>query len=400
MKRKLLVFITFAFSLILTGCWSQKELTDLAIISVLGIDLAEDGRLIGTLQIINPGNVAGGLQGGGGTQGPPVTIYTSTGDSVTELSRSASRKISRSLYYAHTNLLVISEDLAKNQDISTILDAIERDAEFRITADVVIARGVKASDLVKVLTPIDKIPANKVIKTLKFSEQQWGEFMSTSVQDTIKDLASPGKEPVITGFNLYGDAEEGKKVEGTQATEPVTSLGATGLATIKNGKLLGWLEGEKARGTVWVLDKIKQTAIGIDYKGQKESIIYQVIRQKTKVSGTVQKGKPKITINIAAEGDIGETKVPINLTDPNVLLSLEKKLDKEIKKEITMAITEAQKNKADIFGFGQSIHRSYPKEWKKLQKEWDSVHFADLEVEVNVEAYIRRTGLRNNPHFK
>ncbi|MBT2759224.1 Ger(x)C family spore germination protein [Mesobacillus foraminis] len=400
MKRKRLIFVTLAFSLILTGCWSQKELTDLAIISVLGMDLAEDGRLIGTLQIINPGNVAGGMQGGGGTQGPPVTVYTSTGDSVTEFSRRASRKISRTLYYAHTNLVVISEELAKRQDISIILDAIERDAEFRNTANVVIARGAKASDLVKVLTPIDKIPANKVIKTLQFSEQQWGEFMSINVQDTIKDLASSGKEPIITGFILEGDAEEGKKLEGTQATEPVTTLGAAGLATFRNGKLSGWVDGEKARGTIWILDKIKQTAIGVDYMGQKQSVIYQVIRQKTKVSGTIQKGKPKITINIDAEGDIGETKVPLNLNDPKVLLSLEKKLNKEIKKEIKMAVNNAQKNKTDIFGFGQAIHRSYPKEWKKLQKDWDEAHFADMEVDVKVGTYIRRTGLRNNPHFK
>lgn len=394
------LIIVISCTALLSGCWSKKELTDLAIISAMGIDLDEEGRLVGTLQIINPSNVAGGLQGGGGTQGPPVSVYSSTGDSLVELSRRASRQLSRSLYYAHTNLVVISEEVAREKNISSILDALERDAEFRITAYIVVAHGTKASDLVKVLTPIDKIPSNKVIKTLKFTERQWGEYMAVNIQNTIKDLTSAGKEPLITGFRLNGDAEEGKKLENTQdKTEPSTTLSASGLGIFKGGKLIGWLEGKESRGAVWILDKVKQTAIGFDWKKKNESVIYQVVRQKTQVSAKLQNGKPKITINIAAEGDIGEVKVPVELTDPNLLLALEKEINKEIEREIMMAVKAAQKNKSDIFGFGQAVQRSYPKEWKKMQKNWNDDYFPELQAEVKAEAYIRRTGLRNNPHF-
>lgn len=47
---------------LLTSCWSKKELTDLAFVSAMGIDKTKDGRYELTFQIINPGNVAG-LQG-------------------------------------------------------------------------------------------------------------------------------------------------------------------------------------------------------------------------------------------------------------------------------------------------------------------------------------------------
>ncbi|MCT9852610.1 Ger(x)C family spore germination protein, partial [Priestia megaterium] len=75
MKRKgffLLLMITI--TILLSSCWSKKELTDLAIVAAMGVDKTKDGRYHLTLQIINPGNVAGVMVGGGGTQSPPITI--------------------------------------------------------------------------------------------------------------------------------------------------------------------------------------------------------------------------------------------------------------------------------------------------------------------------------------
>jgi spore germination protein KC len=397
--ERLRFFLIFIVStLLLSGCWSKKELTDLAIVAALGIDKNEEGRYVGTLQIINPGNVAGGMQGGGGTQGPPVSIVTGTGDSIVELSRMTSRKLSRRLYYAHTNLVVISEDLAKEESISNILDPLERDAEFRNTANIVIAQGSKASDIVKVLTAIDKIPSNKIIKTLKFTEKTWGANISVTMQDAIKILVSPGKELVVSGFRVSGDVNKGKKMESTQQTEPSSLLYAGSLAIFKNGKLTQWIDGETARGSVFLLDKLNASAIGVKWDGKDEAILYELIRQKTKVIAKMEKGKPRVSIEVQAEGNIGEARVPIDLINPDVLLKIEKEIEKEIKKEISMAVKQAQKNKSDIFGFGDALHRTNPKEWEKMASNWHDVYFPEVKIDIVVDAFIRRSGLRNNPH--
>ncbi|EIJ82180.1 spore germination protein KC [Bacillus methanolicus PB1] len=398
--KRIFLFLILTITLLLSGCWSKKELTDLAFISALGIDINEEGRYIGTFQIINPGNVAGGLQGGGGSdQSPPFNVFSATGDNIFEVRRSASSKVSRRLYFAHTNLVVISDELAKKQGITTIFDALDRDPEFRSTATVVIARDIKAADIVKTLTPIDKIPANKVIKTLKFTEKRYGEHMKVNIQEVMKSLVTPGKEPVITGFQLDGSASYAKKLENIQETAPKASPEASGLAIFKEGKLIDWFQGETARGVIWGLDKIKATDININWEGKKEAIAYQVIRQKTKVSANMKNEKPKISIHVRAEGDIGEVTVPIDLSNPRVLSNIEKALEKEIKKEIHDAIQRAQKNKSDIFGFGEALHRSDPEAWKKMKHDWSDVHFPELEVSVTVDAFIRRTGLRNKPHL-
>lgn len=395
------LFLLLIIIPILSGCWSKKELNDLAVISALGIDKNDNGEYVGTFQIINPANVTGGTQGGGGGggQGPSVSVFTSTGKNLVEMSRRASTKISRKLYYAHTNLLVISEELAKDEGINKIFDAFVRDPEFRTTATVVIAHDTNASDIVKTLTAVDKIPANKVIKTLKFTEKRWGQHLNTNIQEVVKNLLSNGREPVISGFRMVGNAEQGKKVVNIQQTALDTILQADGLAIFKEGKLVNWYQGKPARGILWVLDKIKATDVNISWKKEKDAIAYQVIRQKTKIVADTKNNRPHITIQVRAEGDIGEVTVPVTLNDPKVLFKIEEALEKEIGNEIEEAVYQAKEDKTDIFGFGEAVHRSNPVLWKKIKGDWDDVHFSELKIVVKVDAFIRRTGMVKNSHL-
>ncbi|MBU8690796.1 Ger(x)C family spore germination protein [Priestia megaterium] len=397
MKRKgafLVLMITMTF--LLTSCWSKKELTDLAIVAAMGVDKTKNGRYNITLQIINPGNVAGGLQGGGGgSQSPPVTIYSASGDNLVEASRRASDRISRRLYYAHTNLVVVGEKLARKEGLNTLIDGLDRDPEFRNTSTLVVAKNSTAADLVKTLTPVDKIPANKVLKTLEFTERKWGENVKTSLQEVMKSIESPGRGAVVSGFRLVGNPQQAQKLDNLQESAPGATLRASGIAVLKQGKLVDWLYGKPARGTVWILNKIQGTNINIDWAGKKEAIAYQTVRQKTSVSAQVKNGKPHISVRTRVEGDIGDMEVPIDITNPKVITVIEQSVRKEIKKELKKAIERAQKNKTDILGFGEVVHRSRPNQFKKLKPEWNDVYFPKLNVDITVEAYVRRAGLRN-----
>jgi spore germination protein KC len=397
-KRFFLLLISLSV-LILSGCWTKKELTELALVSAIGIDKNEDGQYVGTLQIINPGNVAGGKIGQGGGATPPISVYSATGENIVAVSRNASTKVSRKMYYAHTNLVVLSDELAEEEGIGSILDALERDPNFRSTATIVIAKDVKAGDVVKALTPIDKISANKVIKTLEYTEKIHGYQMKVTLQELISSLVTPGKEPMLTGVVLKGDSQELEKMENLQETEPLATLEMNGMAIFKNEKLVDWLHDGEARGAIWILDRVKATDVNIDWEEEKAAISLEVTRQNTKVSVQLKDGIPKINISIEAEGDLGEVRVPLDITKGKTMRKIEKGVEKEIKKQIENAVEQAQKNKSDIFGFGEAVHRSNPKEWKKLQPEWNDTYFPKLEVSVEVNAYVRRTGIRNKPYL-
>lgn len=398
-RKSISLYLLIASILFLSGCWSHKELNELAIISAMAIDKNEKGQYVKTIQLINPSNVAGGLQGGGGGQSPAVTVYSGTGDSVLEAHFNASTKISRELYHSHSNLIVLSEEVAQEDGIENVLDAFEREAEIRSTARLVIAHNTKAGDLLKSLTAVDKIPAEKVNGTLEFTEKSRGVNMEVTLQDVIKALTSEGKEPVISGFSMKGDIELGKKMENVKKSELDTTLEANGLAIFKDGKLIDWYQDDMAKGVIWILDKIKETDVKLDRDEKKNVIIYNVLRQKTKVSADTKNDIPTISINVRAEGDIREVRLPINLKDPKVLLELEKELEKKITTLLEETVKRTQQNKTDIFGFGEEVHRSNPKKWRELKSDWNDNYFPKIEVQVSVEAFVRRSGLRTNSYF-
>ncbi|WP_080875444.1 Ger(x)C family spore germination protein [Oceanobacillus timonensis] len=400
MRTKWIIpFFMAACLSLLSGCWSSIELKELAIVSAYAIDKKEDGTYVGTFQLINPMNVPGALQGGAAGQNPSITTYTTTGGNPLELTDRASKKISRNLYFAHTSLLVVSEELAREEGLSSLLDAMERGLEFRTTTKVIVTRGAQASDFVKILTAIDQVPAEKAVKSLEFTEELYGENIATNLQKFIKSTVSTGKEPLVSGFTIQGDVEKGQTMAQLQSTGGAATIEVDGMGAFKKGKLVNWIDGEKAEGTLWILDQIRQAPVNIEWEDHKDAISYKVIRQKTNVSARVTDNKPVISVNIRAEGDLRAIEVPVDVTDPHVLFQIEKILEQKIEEEVKAAIQEAQKARTDVFGFGEKLQQSDPDEWKKLEPDWQEEIFPELEADVTVEAFIRRTGMRNSPYL-
>ncbi|WP_413300501.1 Ger(x)C family spore germination protein [Bacillus sp. 1P10SD] len=380
---------------VLSGCWNQKELTDLAFVMAMGIDKGKDKKFHVSFQLVNPGNVSSGQTGGG--NGLPIAVYRSSGDTITEAARNATKKVSRRLYYAHTNVVVISEEVAK-ESLLYVLDALDRDPEFRTTTELVIAKGSSAEEIVTTLTILDRLPVTKITKQIKFSESMLGENMSINIDDFLNGLLSKGKQPIANGYRLVGDKPKAKKAENLQKTTTDAFLQADGLAVFNKGKLHGWIKHDNARGILWVLDKVKSTDININWEGKKNALSIAPIRSKTKVSVRIVNDKPIINVKNENEGWISEANTAIDLDNPEVIAQIEKLTEKEITKQIKASVKEAQKLKTDILGFGEKVHIKNPPLWKKIKANWDE-EFAGLQVNVHVDSYIRRQGIRTKPFW-
>jgi spore germination protein KC len=399
MKKIILILLILSMTVpMLSACWNQKELTELAFVMAMGIDKGKDKKFHVSFQLVNPGNVSTGQGGGGGGgQGLPIAVYRSSGDTITEAARQATKKVSRRLYYAHTNLVAVSEEIAKD-GLLDVLDALDRDPEFRTTTQLIITRGTSAENLVSTLTILDKLPVNKITKEIKVTEMMLGENMSVNIDDFLNGLLSNGKEPIVNGYKVTGIKSKAKKAENLQKTTTDAFLEADGIAVFKKGKLIGWMNHQKARGVIWILNKVKSTDIMVDWNGKKRAITMATIRSKTKVSVHFKNGKPVINVTIKDEGWISEANAPIDLTNPKVIEKIDKLVEKEIKRQIMVSIRTAQKMKSDVFGFGETVHRTDPKYWNKIKGNWGE-KFSATEVNVAVDSYIRREGIRVKPFW-
>lgn len=395
MKRKkygILVINIICISLLLTGCWSQRELTDIAFVIAIGIDEGEKQEYKVSFQLINPKNVAGGAQKSG-ISGPATVIYQGEGDNIFYASRATTQQVSRQLYYAHTSLVVISEKLAK-KGIRDLLDLLTRSPEFRPNADVVIAKNTTAEELLNVLAPLNQVNAIKIKKTLKNSQRLFGETLEATINDIVSSVVSKGNQPIISGFTIEGDKKKASSEENIMSQKPLATIHADSIAVFKDQKLVTWAEGTTARGINWILGNIKTAPVNVDWQDKVDVITVLVNRTKSKIKTELKNNQPIIIINLSVEGNVAEVNTKIALSSEKEIIKLQDELAKEIEREMYEAIDLAKKYKTDIFSFGDQFRISHPKYWKRVQNDWNDEIFPNAEIKINVKAFIRQTNLK------
>lgn len=362
--KKYVICLLF-FSLFLTGCWDRRELDQLAIAVAIGIDKEEDGYLL-SAQVVVPSEMS--VKGGTGSS--QVTLFTAKGKTIYEAFRKMTKESPRKIYPGHLRMLVIGEELAKD-GISQPLDLLARDYEIRPDFYVVIAKEITASEILNVTTTIESIPANKMFKSLSVSEQAWAGTKSINLDELTTDLISDGKEAAITGIQLIGDPQIGASKQNVESITPAASLRYDNLAVFKDDRLVGWLSESETVAYNYIANTVKTTVRTTPCSNEGFATI-EVTRSKTKVKGNVKNGKPEIHVDVNVEGNIGSVTCKIDLSDLKTIAELEKSFEEQAEKLGKEAIESIQnKYKSDIFGFGEAIHRSNPKEWNELKDNWD-----------------------------
>ncbi|EJP81939.1 TPA: Ger(x)C family spore germination protein [Bacillus thuringiensis] len=389
MKKK--IFFLLISIIFLTGCWSRRELNKIAINLAVGIDKVGDEYLV-SCQVVNPNEVASQK---GGTGRAPVTLFQGKGDNISEAMRRITVMSPRKIYWAHIQMLIIDEKVAR-EGINKILDVFLRNSEVRSDFYIAISKNEKAQNILKVLTPLEKIPANQIFSFLEVSHKFWAPTVTVTIDELVSKLMSKGTHPVITGITVIGKIKTGEKLENVQSIYPSTNLKLTENAVFKKDKLVGWLNLKQSKGYNFLTDNVNNTIVFIKCNTNKK-IFIEVRRSKTKVTGKFRDKQPIIDIAVLMKTNIAEIQCNnVNLTDPKVIHQLEKSSEKRVKKYMREALHTAQKKyKIDIFGFGEYIHRANPKYWHQVKNRWDK-EFVNLPVNIKVKVQIEHSGISKN----
>lgn len=399
MLKLYMILILILLPIFLSGCWDNAELQELSIVSGIGIDKGGDSiddRYRTTVQIVNPSQVAGGQQGGK-VQSSPVTTFTATGSTLKESLRKISHMAPAQLFFPHVQVMLIGEELA-NEGILELFDLIERDPSFRVLFPLLIVRENTAEDALKVTTSLIPIPSIKVVESLESSAKIWSEYPSSRVDQVIAKLKKGSFS--ITGIKINGDVATGNKSENMQQIHQPTNIEIQGLALFKEGKIEKWLEDESARGVMWAKNEMKKTVVSLDCPQKKDAISIDILRAQSDIKVNIRNEKPVINLTIVTEGSVSETQCNIALDKNTTINELEEQLSKEIKDEVLKTMIFAQDGKTDVFGFGNYINIEDKKYWKKIERRWEDEIFPELDINVNVLATIRRTGMRINSYLK
>jgi spore germination protein KC len=390
-RRWLSLLLTFTLLLLLTGCWDRRELNELAISVAIGIDKVGSQYQV-TVQVVQPGVVAAKKGGSGGAT--PVTMSQAKGATIFEAIRKMATDSPRKIYAAHLRVAVIGEELAR-EGIGNALDLLSRNYEFRMDFYLLVAKGTTAANVLNILTPLEKIPASKLFGAIETSEKVWAPVMAVTLDKFIMDYGSMGKNPVLSGIKVSGDDEKGGTKGNLETIRPAAQLRNTGLAVFRKDKLIGWLNEKESKGYNYILNNVSST-VGHLACPQGGNVAVEVIRSKAEMKGSVNNGLPRLAVELLVEQNVGEVQCRIDLTKVKAIQDLERIAEQALKETLDSSIKAAQsKYKADIFGFGNTIHHSDPGAWKSIKAEWDKL-FEKTVVDVTVKVKLRRTGTMTN----
>ncbi|WP_281890335.1 Ger(x)C family spore germination C-terminal domain-containing protein [Paenibacillus sp. YYML68] len=244
------------------------------------------------------------------------------------------------------------------------------------------------------MSPLEKIPSQQLFKSLDTSEKVWAPTYTTELDQLITDMSSPSTSPVLTGVQIIGDTQKGQSKENVTAIDPPSKLKYAYLAVLKKDKLAGWLTEEESKGFNYIQGTVQNT-VGHITCGKQGTAAVEVIRPDVKVEAVRQDGVVRIRIRAFVEANVGELQCGLDLRQTESIQVLEGAIAERVASIINSSVVKAKKLRADIFGFGQTIRRSMPKEWRTMKQHWDD-RFAELPVDISVQAKIRRTGTTNN----
>jgi spore germination protein KC len=393
MKRS--VFIFSVMLLVLTGCWNRRELNELAIAVGMAIDKSSDGQYVISVQVVDPNEVTPRLGTGGRA---PVTIYKQKSKTLHEALRLMTTVSPRKIYLGHLRILVLGEALAED-GVAKILELLHRDQELRSDFYIILARDTTGFAVLENVSPIEKIPAQKLYKSLEVSQRVWAPTYATQLDELVSQMTSSGKSPVLTGIHFIGSEEKGGTKQNLDKVYPESTLQYHDLGVFRGDQLVGWLNKRESKGLNYIVGKVS-TTVGEVYWPEGGLFVVEVIRASSKIKARVVNGKAYIDVYVKAQGNISEVQCNMDLTDPKVIKKAEKLVEK-VNRQLTMeSVKRARELHSDIFGFGEAVHRADPQAWKKMKDTWHDKGFLKASIRFHPDIKIWRTGNTGKSYLK
>ena len=354
MKKFVLIIITLFILLISSGCYNYKEINDMAIVSSIGIDKDnKNDKYIVSAQIMNSKESED-------SEDSQITVYTKEGDTVHEALRNITLKSPRKLYGNHLSKIVLSEEVAK-EGIDNILDIFNRITEVRNEFIITIVKEDKASDVLKVLTTTESIPAEYVKLSLKIADKTSGLTYATKLDEFISLYLKKGIDPVVPVLKIDKKEKKGTTINNITTTNPISKIVIEDLAVTNKGKLETYLKNEEVIGYNFLRNQIQKMIIPVKCDDENNYASILILKNKTKSNTAKKDNKYIINFNINSEAIITEYNCKKDLTDEKVIKELEKDTEKKIKRYIKKSLDKQKETKGKFLGLERLIYLDYPK---------------------------------------
>ncbi|MCY9666252.1 Ger(x)C family spore germination protein [Paenibacillus alginolyticus] len=362
--------------LLLTSCWGVKEIEHLAYVNSIGIDYVK-GKVVFYTQMISFNNIAK-KEAGAGMSKELVSIGKGEGRTVDEAIFDLYKTSQQRLSWSHVKTLAFTEAALREDIIHGILDQMDRYYEFRYTIWTMVTRGSienifnanptqNMSTLYSQLNnPRDRYSQSSLVAPLYLYKFIW------KWEENGQILLLP----TLT-------VNENNWIENKK---PSPQLQQDGVCAMQSKKLMGCFKIDEIMGLRWMEKETVRTPLILQID-QKPIAMMVVQKIKPSIEPKISNGKLTFHIKVKAQGSVTEQEKPTTEKELKELAA------KEIRKQIQKTYLIGLKSDADLLGFSNSLYRSNPKEWHRLEKDGVLPLKPESLGEINVDIGISDVGI-------
>ncbi|KUP25632.1 Ger(x)C family spore germination protein [Paenibacillus sp. DMB5] len=357
-----------------TGCWSSKEIEDLALYTGLaldtgklnkaeqemedkGISYSKQNKITATVQIVpvkttGNSNKQGGQQGG--QQGTPYHNVSGTGDSVLEIFRQFSIRNERPIVGHHLKVIVISAELLKQQSIEQLTDFVLRDNDIRPSSMVFISQGRAEETLVS--------KRNEEIPSFHIQQMLVNQGRTSKVMSPV----------ILSKLDALMHAKRSFALQNLVIADGETEFAGAAVVKGDSGHWVGNLSQEDTECLSWLTGK-GNTGVIKAYDWDNEPMTYEMKALKSKIKARTEGDEILFEVSIETEGRLIETWSTSSIlsSDENTKRSTKIFQDK-LKQMMEHMIGKLQQDyKADVAEFSKVLSIQQPRAWKKVKDHWD-----------------------------
>lgn len=367
MKKLLLLIVPF----LLCGCthdFSRKEINEIDLVLVLGIDYSDNQYTISALYSSSGGSNSsqGGSSSNSGSSSGNEKVAQGTGKTAYQALEDMKLKNKKAVSLAQTGSFLIGDGAAK-QGIKQSLDFISRDETIKMEGLIYVIKDKSASDFINAGIE-NKQTVHEDLEAIKLKQQEIVTRNDNTVVNILNDM-----DQTLSGIlvpYLISD-KSGYLIQG--------------YAVFDQFKLKDYLDEETSTGVNFIKNIMRSYPIYLQDKASLQ-ISYTKTKVKTKVVND------KITVNIKLDF---ETMVKEILTDQDIfkeeeLTKLTKEQNDYIQKVLEKAVDYSKSSGLDILNLARMVENQNYTEWKNIKDNWNS-SISSIQYEYNINSKISKS---------
>ncbi|MEA4970700.1 MAG: Ger(x)C family spore germination protein [Candidatus Pelethousia sp.] len=372
--------LTLALALLLTastfsGCWDNKEINQVSIITGSAVDLSSmPGMIDLTLEIANTQNSQAGSGGSPSDGDSAFSMLKATSATVMGCLIQIDQNSNHTTMSKHNQVRLFGSTLCE-QGLKDHIDMFIRDQQTRMEVPMLVVEG----------------NAGEAISAKLAEEELCGIFLASMLEDQVhispayrvrlidfmKTLLEGTTSAVIPLVKLF---QEGEK----------QAINIIGMAVFKDDRMVGRLSNDDSLGYIWSLGKVKNSNVMLT-EGTNTAVLHLSRLDCNRKVSLRPDGGVRVELHLTGISSIAELSGFGQTKLADLMPYLETLSKAEIRERILATFEISKELRADIYGFGTSVYRAYPRQWKEMEGNWDEL-FRQLELIVEVDLQLVSTG--------